>query len=168
MINSRPTWDEYFMEIAVLAAKRSSCLRPGAKVGAVLVLDRQIIATGYNGAPAGTLTCLETGCKMIGGHCLRTVHAEMNALAQAAKRGVSTKGAVLYCTHKPCIHCSKVLINAGIVTIFYLDAYRAEDEESRFADELLAQAGVTVQHLELEKDPSPAIFANMAERGKEV
>jgi len=136
------------MEIAVLAARRSSCLRPGAQVGAVLALDRQIIATGYNGAPAGTVTCLEADCRMIGGHCLRTVHAEMNALAQAAKRGVSTKGATLYCTHKPCIHCSKVLINAGIIAIYYLDAYRAEDEESRFADELLVQARVVVQQLE--------------------
>jgi dCMP deaminase len=147
MEDNRPTWDEYFMLIAQTTATRSSCLR--AKVGAVLVVEKQIVATGYNGAPAGTPNCLEVGCKVIGGHCLRTVHAEANALIHAAKRGISTRGAVIYCTHKPCLYCVKLLINAGIAEIVYRENYRANDEESRFADELLAQAGVAVRRLEL-------------------
>jgi len=147
MVDSRPSWDEYFIRIAEATAARSSC--PRAKVGAVLVVGKQIVATGYNGAPAGTPNCLEAGCRMFGNHCLRAVHAEANALVHAAKRGISTRGATLYCTHKPCIHCAKLLINAGISKILYKNDYRAEDDESRFADELLAQAGVVVRQLNL-------------------
>lgn len=148
----RPSWDEYFMLLAQATSFRSSCSR--AKVGAILVVERQIVATGYNGAPAGTPNCLEAGHRMIEGHCLRTVHAEQNAIAQAAKRGVSSRGATIYCTHKPCIHCIKLLINAGIIEIVYAESYRPDDEESRFADELLAQVGIVVRRLEFGKDPS--------------
>lgn len=140
---ARPSWDEYFMRIAADTATRSSCDR--AAVGAVLVLRKRIKATGYNGAPAGTPTCLEVGHKLIKGHCLRTVHAEQNTLAQAALEGVGVEGATLYCTHRPCIHCSKLLIQAGIKEIVYYQDYRSEDEESHFAAELLTAAGVSVR-----------------------
>lgn len=144
-MTSRPSWDEYFMLLAQTTKLRSSCLR--AQVGAVLVVERQIIATGYNGAPAGTPNCLEVGCQLIDNHCLRTVHAEQNAITQVAKRGASSSGSILYCTHRPCIHCTKLLINAGVSKIVYAEDYRGEDEESLFASELLAQAGVEVQQL---------------------
>lgn len=146
MAGSRPSWDEYFMLLAQATRLRSSC--PRARVGAVLVVERQIIATGYNGAPAGTPNCLEVGCRVIDTHCLRTIHAEQNTIVQAAKRGASSKEATLYCTHRPCVHCVKLLINAGVSKIVYAEDYRGEDEESHFASELLAQAGVEVQQLE--------------------
>jgi len=141
---SRPSWDEYFMLMAIAAATRSSC--PRAKVGAILAKDRRPIGSGYSGAPPETPNCLEAGCKVIGGHCLRTVHGELNAVLYATR---DAEGAVLYCTHKPCIHCTNDLIAAGISEIIYLIPYRAEDEESLFADEQLAQAGIRIRRLEL-------------------
>lgn len=141
----RPSWDEYFMLKAISTAMRSSC--PRARVGAVLVSsDHRDIASGYCGAPSGTPNCFEVGCRVIGGHCLRTVHAELNAVLYAAR---DTKGATLYCTHKPCVHCTNDLIAAGICEIVYLIPYRAEDEESLFADEQSAQSGVTVRELDI-------------------
>ncbi|MDR2006048.1 MAG: cytidine/deoxycytidylate deaminase family protein, partial [Acidaminococcales bacterium] len=119
----RPDWDEYFMEFARTAGKRSTCLRRA--VGALLVKDKRILATGYNGAPQGLKHCGETGClrqklnvpsgKM---HELcRGLHAEQNAIIQAALHGVSIAGATLYCTHQPCVVCAKMLINAGVKKI---------------------------------------------------
>lgn len=139
----RPTWDEYFMAIAKLAATRSTCLR--RQVGAVLVQGRHIIATGYNGAPEGLPHCLEVGClredlQVPSGQrhemCIG-VHAEQNLLIQAALAGSSPEGATLYCTHQPCIICAKILINARVKRVVFLGDY--PDALSR---RLLAQAGV--------------------------
>lgn len=125
----RPDWDSYFMEIAEVVSKRSTCLR--RKVGAVLVKDRQILATGYNGTPKGLPHCEQVGCLREKLHVpsgqnhelCRGIHAEQNAVIQAAVNGVSTLGATLYCTHQPCVVCSKILINAGIKRIVYANPY---------------------------------------------
>ena len=125
----RPSWDEYFMAIAKLVSTRSTCLR--RKVGAVLVKDRRIIATGYNGPPSGLKHPDEVGClrEKLGipsgerHELCRGLHAEQNAIIQAALHGVSTKGSVLYCTHSPCSVCVKMLINAGVTKVIYGEGY---------------------------------------------
>ncbi len=139
----RPSWDEYFMEITRIVARRSTCLR--RSVGAVLVKDRNILATGYNGAPSGVAHCLETGClrERMGvqsgerHELCRGLHAEQNAIIQAAKHGTSINGATLYCTTMPCIICSKVLINAGILRIVFSEGY-----PDSLAGEMIEEAGI--------------------------
>ena len=126
----RPTWDEYFLNIAVEVAKRSTCDR--AHVGAVLVRDKRILTTGFNGSPSGLAHCDNEGHLLVEGHCVRTIHAETNAIIQAALHGVSTKGATCYVTHFPCINCTKTLINAGIVRVVYIDAYRVDENAMAF------------------------------------
>ncbi|MFW5901798.1 MAG: deoxycytidylate deaminase [Thermodesulfobacteriota bacterium] len=146
--NSRPSWDQYFMEIAALVAKRSTCLRRA--VGAILVKDKRILATGYNGAPSGVRHCIEVGClretlQVASGErheLCRGIHAEQNAIIQAAYHGVPIQGASLYCTNLPCSICTKMLINAGIRTIYYRSGYA--DELSR---DLLEEAGIEVIQL---------------------
>ncbi|UZE92533.1 MAG: cytidine/deoxycytidylate deaminase family protein [Methanosarcinales archaeon] len=141
----RPSVDEYFMEIASVVAKRSTCLRN--QVGAVIVRDKRIIATGYNGAPKGLPHCLDIGCireqnNIPSGErheLCRAVHAEQNAILQAAIHGVSTENATMYCTHQPCILCAKMMINAGIKKVVYANQY--PDTE---ALEFLKQANVDV------------------------
>ncbi|HUN59840.1 MAG TPA: cytidine/deoxycytidylate deaminase family protein [Candidatus Binataceae bacterium] len=129
----RPTWDQYFMTITRQVAERSTCLR--AKVGAVIVRDRSILATGYNGSPAGLPHCLDAGCLIyesrtpngdIEQNCYRTIHAEINAITQAARNGSAIQDAVIYVTHTPCIHCMKVLINTGIRTVYYDRPYKLD------------------------------------------
>jgi len=146
----RISWDEYFMEIAKTASKRASCFR-GKKVGAVLVKDRQILATGYNGAPKGVKNCLELeSCLrdekgLASGERLeicRATHAEQNAVAQAAYQGVNTKGSTLYTTHFPCVLCTKLLINAGVKEIVY-----TEEEKDELSKGFLEEAGVKVRKL---------------------
>lgn len=136
----RPTWDEYFLEIAFSVAERSTCDR--AHVGAVLVRDKRILSTGYNGSPAGLPHCDEVGHLMIDGHCVRTLHAEQNAIIQSALHGVSSEGATAYVTHQPCLTCAKMLINAGIRRVVYAGNY--PDEYSR---QFFAQASVQLEHL---------------------
>lgn len=121
---SRTDWDEYFMNIATQAATRASCDRK--HVGCVLVVDRQLVATGYNGSIVGLPHCDEVGHQMEDNHCVRTVHAEMNAVAQAAKRGVAIDGATAYVTASPCWPCFKVLVNAGVKRIVFGEFYRDE------------------------------------------
>ena len=143
----RPSWDDYFMDIAALVARRSTCLR--RDVGAVLVRDRRILATGYNGAPSGLHHCLDTGClreqlRIPSGErheLCRGLHAEQNAIIQAALHGVSVKGAQLYCTNHPCVICVKMIINAGIVKITYRDGYL-----DQMAKEMSIEAGLEVEH----------------------
>ena len=126
---SRPSWKEYFMDIAFLVARRSTCRR--RQVGAVVVRDKRILATGYNGAPTGLPHCLDIGClrEELGvasgerHELCRGLHAEQNVIIQAAYHGVSVKGATLYCTNLPCSICSKMLINAGIGQIIYQEGY---------------------------------------------
>lgn len=141
----RPGWDDYFMEMTKLTATRSSCLR--RHVGAVLVKDTRVIATGYNGAPAGVTHCEVTGClrqklNVPSGErheLCRGLHAEQNAVIQAALYGVSTEGATLYCTTKPCSICTKMIINAKITKIVYEEYY-----EDSLADELLKDTDIRI------------------------
>jgi dCMP deaminase len=147
---ARPSWSEYFMTITNMVGKRSTCLR--RHVGAILVKDKRILATGYNGAPAGVRHCEETGClRRDSGvpsgqrhELCRGLHAEQNAIIQAAYHGVSISGSTLYCTNKPCIICSKMLINAGIKEIVYGEGY-----DDPLADEMLTEAGITMERFVL-------------------
>ena len=125
------------MEVARTVATRATC--PRASVGAVLVRDHRILTTGYNGAPRHVAHCTEVGCQMEGGHCLRSTHAEANAIVQAALHGVQLEGATAYCTHQPCVGCAKLLISAGVTRIVFHDAY-----PDAFAQQLLAEAGVAL------------------------
>ncbi len=133
----RPGWDEYFMEVARTVATRATC--PRASVGAVLVRGHRILTTGYNGAPRGVAHCTEVSCEMVGGHCVRSTHAEANAVVQGALHGVSLDEATAYCTHQPCVNCAKLLVSAGIVRIVYRDSY-----VDPFSQQLLAEAGVAL------------------------
>lgn len=132
-METRPSWDEYFLTITRMVAERSTCTR--AKVGAIIVRNKSILATGYNGAPAGLPHCLEVGCEVyesknpdgeIVENCFRTIHAEINAIAQAARNGTTIDGADIYVTHTPCIHCFKTIVNTGITRIFYDKPYKLE------------------------------------------
>ena len=126
----RPDWDSYFMKIAAAVSERSTCDR--AQVGCVLVLEKRILTTGFNGSPTGQPHCDEAGHLMVDGHCVRTINAETNAIIQAALHGVSTKGATCYVTHFPCINCSKALINAGISRLVYTNSYRIDEHALNF------------------------------------
>jgi dCMP deaminase len=125
------------MQIARTVATRATC--PRASVGAVLVREHRILTTGYNGAPRGVTHCTEAGCIMIADHCVRATHAEANAIVQGALHGVGLQHATAYCTHQPCVNCSKLLISAGVVKIVYDEAY-----PDPVASELLAEAGVAL------------------------
>lgn len=149
-MSERLSWDQYFLNITRQVAERSTCTR--AKVGAVIVRDRSILASGYNGAPSGLPHCTEVGCLVyqsrnpdgqIEENCYRTIHAEINAIAQAAKNGVSIADADIYVTHTPCIHCLKVLINTGIKRIFYDREYKLETVR-----ELIGGADVQLHRIE--------------------
>ncbi|MBW2063841.1 MAG: cytidine/deoxycytidylate deaminase family protein [Deltaproteobacteria bacterium] len=143
---SRPSWREYFMDITRMVAKRSTCLR--RQVGAIIVKDKRILATGYNGAPSGLKHCQEVGClredsSVPSGtrhELCRGLHAEQNAIIQAALHGITIKDAVLYCTNKPCVICSKMIINAGIKNIIYEDGY-----DDPLADRMLREAGLQIE-----------------------
>jgi dCMP deaminase len=138
MDSARPSWNDYFMEISLQVAKRSTCDR--ARVGAVIVKDRRILTTGYNGAPAGLPHCDEVGHLMIGGHCVRTLHAEQNAIIQAALHGVGVAGGTMYVTHQPCLTCAKMIINAGIQHVIFAGDYPDEN-----AVTFLREAGVLLE-----------------------
>ncbi|CUH95484.1 hypothetical protein P22_1555 [Propionispora sp. 2/2-37] len=148
----RPSWDEYFMKMARVAATRSTCLR--RQVGAVIVKDKRILTTGYNGAPQGIRHCSETGClREAAGipsgerhELCRGTHAEQNAIVQAAFHGVQIEGATLYCTHQPCSVCTKMIINAGIKRIIYENAY-----PDTLAVAMLEEAGICCEWIKAEK-----------------
>ncbi len=138
------------MEVARTVATRATC--PRASVGAVLVRDHRILTTGYNGAPRRVAHCSEIGCEMVGGHCVRSTHAEANAVVQGALYGVGLDGATAYCTHQPCVNCAKLLVSGGVVRIVYDAAY-----VDAFAQSLLAEAGVAlVQFTSLERSRAGA------------
>jgi dCMP deaminase len=139
---SRVSWDRYFMNLAVQAATRSTC--PRKHVGAVIVRDKSILSTGYNGSIRGAPHCDEVGCLMDNGHCVRTVHAEANALVQAARNGVRLEGAHIYVTASPCFNCFKLIANAGLSTVHYGEFYR-DEKVLAFATEL----GIGMVHLGL-------------------
>lgn len=142
----RPDWDNYFLDIVALVSKRSTCIRRA--VGAGLVRDKRILATGYNGAPSKLQHCLDIGClrqqlNVPSGErheLCRGLHAEQNAIIQAALHGVNTKGSTLYCTNHPCVICAKMIINAGIVRIVVRDGYR-----DQLAAQMLREAGIRVK-----------------------
>lgn len=142
-------WDKRFMEVAKLVSSWASCYQQDRKIGAVIVKEKRILTTGYNGAPAGVKTCVERG------ECLRkklgipsgtrhemcyAIHAEQNAIIQAAKLGVSIEGATLYCTHQPCIICAKMIVNSGIERIVYEKGYPDD-----FSLEIIAESGVKLE-----------------------
>lgn len=142
-------WDDRFMEMAQVIAGWASCYQPNRKIGAVIVKNKRIMTTGYNGAPAGVKTCMERG------ECLRrklgipsgtrqemcyAIHAEQNAIIQAAKLGVNIDGSTLYCTHQPCILCAKMIVNAGVVRVVYHSGYPDD-----FALDIFKEAGVQVE-----------------------
>lgn len=142
----RPSWDEYFIAITLEVAKRSTCRR--RQTGAVIVKDKRILATGYNGAPSGLAHCLDIGCLRekwgipSGEHheLCRGLHAEQNAIIQAALHGVKIGGAKIYCTHQPCVLCAKMIINAGLKEIIYLEPY-----PDALACEMLAEAKIKIR-----------------------
>ncbi len=138
----RPDWDSYFLKIAFAVSERSTCDR--AFVGCVLVLDKRILTTGFNGSPSGQPHCDDVGHLLVEGHCVRTIHAETNAIIQAALHGVSTRGCTCYVTHFPCINCAKVLINAGITRLVYALDYRVDE----YAVQFLRDAKVEICHKE--------------------
>ncbi len=150
-MSERPSWDEYFLRITKEVAQRSTCLR--RQVGALLVLDKHILTTGYNGAPSGLPHCLEIGClreqlKVPPGErheLCRGLHAEMNALLQASQCGVKISGATLYSTTYPCSLCAKMLVNTGIKRIVTLTDY-----PDALAKEILSAANVKVEIVKLE------------------
>jgi dCMP deaminase len=125
------------MEVARTVATRATC--PRASVGAVLVREQRILTTGYNGAPRHVAHCTEVGCELVAGHCVRSTHAEANAVVQGALHGVGLDGAIAYCTHQPCVNCAKLLISAGIARVVYEEAY-----EDPFSRRLLEEAGVAL------------------------
>jgi dCMP deaminase len=146
----RPTWDEYFMEVANAIAKRATCDR--GRSGCVIAKDNQILATGYVGAPAGLPHCDDVGHQMrkvlhedgtITEHCVRTVHAEQNAICQAAKRGVSIDGATLYCRMTPCRTCAMLIINCGIVRVVAEYRYHDGDE----SEDMFRMAGIKLEYV---------------------
>ena len=155
MKQSRPSWDDYFLEIANLVATRSTCLR--RKVGAVIVKDKRILATGYNGAPQGLPHCLDIGClreklnipRGERHELCRGIHAEQNAIIQAATSGTNIEGSILYSTHFPCSLCMKMIINSGIRKIFYLEGYPDD-----LAKTLSGEANLKMIQLKLSKDES--------------
>ena len=156
-MSDRLSWHQYFLNITRQVAERSTCLR--AKVGAVIVRDRSILATGYNGAPAGMPHCTDVGCLIYrsqtpdGGteeNCYRTIHAEINAIAQAARNGSAIRDGAIYITHSPCIHCLKTLVNTGIKTIYYERPYKLQSLE-----EIIRNTEVLLVQVEMAEVPQP-------------
>lgn len=136
----RPTWDEYFLKVAMLVSERATC--PRMHVGCVLVKDKQILATGYNGSIPGDAHCEDEGCIIVDNHCVRTNHAEINAITQCATHGVNTSGAKAYVTNMPCTTCSKALIAAGIKEIIVFSDYH-----DTLATEFFKKANVPILKL---------------------
>ncbi|MCB0748871.1 MAG: dCMP deaminase, partial [Ignavibacteriae bacterium] len=121
MSEQRPSWDKYFLKLAMLVSERATC--PRMHCGCVLVRDKRILSTGYNGSIPGDAHCEDDGCMIVDNHCVRTIHAEMNAILQCSIHGVSTQGATAYITNMPCTNCSKALIAAGIKEIVIFSDY---------------------------------------------
>lgn len=144
MAKDRLTWDEYFMNLAITVSERGTCDR--AYVGCVIVNeDNRIVTTGYNGSIKGNPHCDDIGHTMRDGHCIATIHAEMNALLYCAKEGISVNGCKAYVTHFPCLNCTKSLIQAGIKKIYYKEAYRVDE----YAIELLERNNISYEKIEL-------------------
>ena len=137
---ARPNWDEYFTKLAMLASERATC--PRMHCGCVLVKDREVIATGYNGSIPGDAHCEDVGCLVVDNHCVRTNHAEMNAIVQAAKKGHIVDGATAYVTNMPCTTCAKALIAAGVKRVVVFSDYH-----STLATDFFAKAKVEISKI---------------------
>ena len=140
--SARPSWDEYFLEIAKVVAQRSTCDR--ANVGAVIARNKVILSTGYNGAPRGLPHCDDVGHEIVDGHCVRTIHAEANAIAQAARNGAAIEGATIYLTISPCYDCFKMMINGGIKEVIYKEFYMSRYGLSKAVLDLSKKTGVKI------------------------
>ncbi|WP_057744869.1 ComE operon protein 2 [Liquorilactobacillus capillatus] len=154
MKDKRIPWNQYFMLQAILLSLRSTCER--LSVGAILVRDRRIIAGGYNGSVSGDVHCIDEGCYLVDGHCVRTIHAEMNAVLQCAKFGIATADAEIYVTDFPCLQCTKMLLQAGIKKIYYLRNYHNND----YAMRLLKLKNVEVEQVKVDKEYLKSIAAD--------
>lgn len=160
-MEKRIPWDQYFMLQAVLLSLRSTCTR--LSVWAILVRDQRMIAGGYNGSVSGDKHCIDDGCYMVDGHCLRTIHAEMNAVLQCAKFGIPTDGAELYVTDFPCLQCTKMLLQAGVKKIHYLRNYNNDS----YALELLKLKEVALEQVKLDKEYiDTALFKQLVAKGE--
>ena len=152
--DDRPTWNEYFLMLAKLASTRSTCL--AFPVGAVIVKDRQVLATGYNGSPSGSIHCTTQGycyeglpsCDVSTYLPSRSVHAESNAIAQAAKHGISTRSAIIYVTLEPCLSCLKLIISAGIVEVFYETPFNT-GEKATVRDLFIKEGLVKIEQISI-------------------
>lgn len=142
----RMSWNQYFMLQSYILSSRSTCER--LSVGAVIVRDKRIIAGGYNGSISGEKHCIVDGCHVVNNHCVRTIHAEVNAITQCAKFGVSTEGTDIYVTHFPCLNCCKTLIQSGIKNVYYANDYKNDP----YAIELFEKSGITTKHVPLMYD----------------
>jgi len=147
----RPSWDEYFLKLAMLASERATC--PRMHCGCVIVKDRYVLSTGYNGSLPGADHCEDVGCLIVDNHCVRTNHAEMNAIAQAARHGVSVDGATAYVTNMPCTTCAKALSAAGIRRVVVFSDYH-----STLAERFFEESGVTLDRVAM---PSRDIDYNL-------
>jgi len=136
----RPSWDEYFLKVAMLVSERATC--PRMHCGCVLVRDKQILSTGYNGSIPGDGHCEDDGCLIVDNHCVRTIHAEMNAVLQCSSHGISTQNSIAYITNMPCTNCAKALITAGIREIVIFSDYH-----DTLAEEFFKKANVNVKRL---------------------
>src|SRR5699024_3590762 len=143
IIVDRISWKQYFMAQSYLVAQRSTCTR--LMVGAVIVRNNRIIASGYNGSVADGTHCIDEGCYVVDNHCIRTVHAEANALLQCARFGIATENTEIYVTHFPCVHCCKQLIQAGIKSVYYAADYRNHD----LAVKLFKEANIKTEQVQL-------------------
>ena len=141
-MGQRPNWDHYFLKLAMLASERATC--PRMHCGCVLVKNKNVIATGYNGSIPGDEHCEDVGCLVIENHCVRTNHAEMNALMQAAKHGNSVEGATTYVTNMPCTTCAKALIASGVKRVVVFS-----DFHDTLATEFFAKSGVKIDKIEM-------------------
>lgn len=140
--NKRPSWDEYFLKVAMLVSERATC--PRMHVGCVLVKDKQILATGYNGSIPGDAHCEDDGCIIVDNHCVRTNHAEINAITQCAIHGVNTSGSTAYVTNMPCTTCAKALIAAGVKKLVVFSDYH-----NTLATDFLEKAKVPITKLQI-------------------
>ncbi|MCL6637362.1 MAG: ComE operon protein 2 [Alicyclobacillus sp.] len=147
----RMSWEAFFATQSRVMALRSTC--PRLAVGCVIVRDKRMIASGYNGSLRGDVHCSDVGCRIVDGHCVRAIHAEQNALLQCARFGISTEGADLYVTHLPCLQCTKSIIQAGIQRVYFEEVYRPDP----YAAELFAHAGVPV--IQVHSNPASLLAA---------
>lgn len=148
----RLDWEDYFAIQALLVSQRSTCDR--ALVGSVLVKDKRIIATGYNGSISGDEHCDDCGHLLVEGHCVRTVHAEQNAITQCAKYGIDTLGSEIYVTHYPCLNCTKAILQAGVKKVYYLKDYRKDSN----AEDLYLKSNVETVKIVLDKSDISKTF----------